>query len=90
LRQHPLDYLAAAGPRLKELGFRQMKMQCAVEYMPWSPRLFEETPAIEDGCIVVPDKPWLGLAFNRQAIKQYQVAWSGDRAGRASARRCAC
>ena len=45
-----------------------------VEYMPWSLRLFEETPAIVDGEIVVPDKPGLGLAFSQDAINRYQVS----------------
>ena len=45
-----------------------------VEYMPWSLRLFEETPAIEDGEIVVPDRPGLGLKFSEDAIRQYQVS----------------
>ena len=45
-----------------------------VEYMPWSLRLFEETPAIEDGEIVVPDRPGLGLKFSQDAIRQYQVS----------------
>src|SRR5881396_3496010 len=31
LRQHPVDYLANAGPRLVGMGFRQMKMQCGSE-----------------------------------------------------------
>lgn len=31
LRQHPVDYLAKAGPRLVSMGFRQMKMQCGSE-----------------------------------------------------------
>ena len=31
MRPHPLDYLAKAGPRLREMGFRQMKMQCGSE-----------------------------------------------------------
>jgi L-alanine-DL-glutamate epimerase-like enolase superfamily enzyme len=44
-----------------------------VEYMPWSLRLFEETPVIEDGKIVVPDKPGLGLKFSEEAIKKYQL-----------------
>ena len=44
-----------------------------VEYMPWTLRLFEETPAIENGQILVPDKPGLGLEFNRETIAQYQV-----------------
>jgi L-alanine-DL-glutamate epimerase-like enolase superfamily enzyme len=44
-----------------------------VEYMPWSLRLFEQTPAIEDGQLMVPNKPGLGLAFDQSAIKRYQV-----------------
>ncbi len=44
-----------------------------VEYMPWTLRLFEETPAIEDGQIVVPQKPGLGLTFDKDAIRRYQV-----------------
>ena len=28
MRPHPIDYLAKAGPRLRDMGFRQMKMQC--------------------------------------------------------------
>jgi mandelate racemase len=44
-----------------------------VEYMPWSLCLFEETPKIENGQIVVPSKPGLGLAFDQAAIKRYEV-----------------
>jgi L-alanine-DL-glutamate epimerase-like enolase superfamily enzyme len=44
-----------------------------VEYMPWTVPLFEEIPAIEDGQIVVPSKPGLGLAFDRAAIRRYQI-----------------
>ena len=32
-----------------------------VEYMPWMLALYEETPAIENGMLVLPDKPGLGL-----------------------------
>jgi L-alanine-DL-glutamate epimerase-like enolase superfamily enzyme len=45
-----------------------------VEYMPWSLRLFEETPRLERGQLVVPDRPGLGLAFDAAAMKRYQVA----------------
>src|SRR5438876_4198845 len=31
MRPHPIDYLAKAGPRLTDMGFRQMKMQCGSE-----------------------------------------------------------
>jgi len=44
-----------------------------VEYMPWTLRLYEETPAIEAGQLVVPKKPGLGLAFDQVAIKRYQI-----------------
>ena len=45
-----------------------------VEYMPWSLRLWEETPAMEDGDLVVPKRPGLGLQFSQDAIGQYQLA----------------
>ncbi|HEX9373734.1 MAG TPA: mandelate racemase/muconate lactonizing enzyme family protein [Roseiflexaceae bacterium] len=45
-----------------------------VEYMPWTLQLFEETPALQNGQLVVPPKPGLGLAFDQNAIKRYQVA----------------
>src|SRR5438552_1659711 len=126
MRPHPVDYLAKAGPRVRDMGFRQMKMQCGsepsvaasivrvggitqwmkvagmaeafnlpvvshlvpeihvhlvaaipngltVEYMPWTLRLFAETPALEGGQLVVPKTPGLGLAFDAAAIKRYQV-----------------
>jgi L-talarate/galactarate dehydratase len=44
-----------------------------VEYMPWTLSLFEDTPAIEGGQLVVPTRPGLGLAFDQSAIKRYQV-----------------
>lgn len=44
-----------------------------VEYMPWTLRLFEETPAIEQGQLVVPRRPGLGLAFDRKAVERFQV-----------------
>src|SRR6201997_1412031 len=34
-----------------------------VEYMPWMLKLYEETPAIEKGQLVLPTKPGLGLKF---------------------------
>ena len=44
-----------------------------VEYMPWTLKLFEETPRIADGCLEVPDKPGLGLKFNEDVLHQYAV-----------------
>lgn len=42
-----------------------------VEYMPWMIALYEETPAIEDGEMVLSDKPGLGLKFDEDAIKAF-------------------
>lgn len=42
-----------------------------VEYMPWSAPLFEEVPVPAGGALTVPDKPGLGLNFNRDIIKRY-------------------
>jgi L-talarate/galactarate dehydratase len=44
-----------------------------VEYMPWTLRLWDETPKLEHGQLVVPAKPGLGLAFDQAALKRYQV-----------------
>jgi L-alanine-DL-glutamate epimerase-like enolase superfamily enzyme len=44
-----------------------------VEYMPWSLRLFEETPTLDAGHLVVPARPGLGLAFDQAALKRYQI-----------------
>jgi L-alanine-DL-glutamate epimerase-like enolase superfamily enzyme len=44
-----------------------------VEYMPWTLPLFEETPSIEHGLLVVPNRPGLGLTFDQAAIKRYRV-----------------
>jgi L-alanine-DL-glutamate epimerase-like enolase superfamily enzyme len=41
--------------------------------MPWTLALFEETPKIEDGQLVVPSQPGFGLAFDQAAIKRYRV-----------------
>jgi L-alanine-DL-glutamate epimerase-like enolase superfamily enzyme len=45
-----------------------------VEYMPWSLRLFEETPKLDAGQLAAPTTPGLGLAFDQAALKRYQVA----------------
>jgi L-talarate/galactarate dehydratase len=42
-----------------------------VEYMPWSLSLFEEAPLPQKGMLRVPDKPGLGLKFNRETLKRY-------------------
>jgi L-talarate/galactarate dehydratase len=44
-----------------------------VEYMPWMLKLYQETPAIEKGLLVLPTKPGLGLAFDEKSVAQYRV-----------------
>jgi L-alanine-DL-glutamate epimerase-like enolase superfamily enzyme len=44
-----------------------------VEYMPWMLALYEETPAIDNGHLVLPDKPGLGLTFDEKAIKAFRA-----------------
>ena len=44
-----------------------------VEYMPWMLALYEETPAIENGQLVLPTKPGLGLKFDEKAIASFKA-----------------
>lgn len=44
------------------------------EYMPWTLSLYEETPEIQAGEMIVPQRPGLGLAFNQSILKRYRVA----------------
>jgi L-alanine-DL-glutamate epimerase-like enolase superfamily enzyme len=42
-----------------------------VEYMPWSAKLFVETPVPEGGELAVPARPGLGLAFDEHVLRRY-------------------
>jgi L-alanine-DL-glutamate epimerase-like enolase superfamily enzyme len=44
-----------------------------VEYMPWMLALYEETPAIENGMLVLPKTPGLGLKFDEKAIARFKA-----------------
>ena len=44
-----------------------------VEYMPWTIKLFEETPKLSDGQIIVPDKPGLGLTYDKDVIQEFAI-----------------
>jgi L-alanine-DL-glutamate epimerase-like enolase superfamily enzyme len=39
-----------------------------VEYMPWMLKLFQETPRLDKGEIVLPDRPGFGLAFDESMV----------------------
>jgi L-alanine-DL-glutamate epimerase-like enolase superfamily enzyme len=41
--------------------------------MPWMLKLYEETPAIEKGQLVLPMKPGLGLKFDEKAVAAYRA-----------------
>ena len=45
-----------------------------VEYMPRLFRLFEEVLVPQDGDLVMPTSPGLGLKFNEEMIKRFGVA----------------
>src|SRR5918994_1651758 len=42
-----------------------------VEYMPWSERLWKETPRLEHGLLTVPDAPGLGLELDPAALQHF-------------------
>jgi L-alanine-DL-glutamate epimerase-like enolase superfamily enzyme len=44
-----------------------------VEYMPWMLSLYEETPEVDNGEIVLPRKPGLGLKFDEKTIASYKA-----------------
>ena len=45
-----------------------------VEYMPRLFRLFEEVPVPQNGDLIMPAAPGLGLKFNEDTIKRFGVA----------------
>jgi L-alanine-DL-glutamate epimerase-like enolase superfamily enzyme len=44
-----------------------------VEYMPWSLPLFLETPQVEDGMMVLPEKPGLGLQLDEEKVSRWSI-----------------
>jgi L-alanine-DL-glutamate epimerase-like enolase superfamily enzyme len=44
-----------------------------VEYMPWMLALYEETPTIDKGELVLPDTPGLGLKFDEKVIARFKA-----------------
>ena len=42
-----------------------------VEYMGWMLRLFDDVAPLEDGELVLSDRPGLGLMFNQEAIDRF-------------------
>jgi L-alanine-DL-glutamate epimerase-like enolase superfamily enzyme len=44
-----------------------------VEYMPWMLALYEETPKLEKGMLVLPEKPGFGLKFDARMMQRCRV-----------------
>ncbi len=44
-----------------------------LEHVPWAFPLFEETPRVEDGMVVLPEGPGLGLRFDEAALRTMAV-----------------
>jgi L-alanine-DL-glutamate epimerase-like enolase superfamily enzyme len=44
-----------------------------VEYIAWSSPLWEEMPRMENGELILPDRPGHGLKFNEEVVKRYSV-----------------
>jgi L-alanine-DL-glutamate epimerase-like enolase superfamily enzyme len=44
-----------------------------VEHMPWTFQLFTEEPRIENGEIVLPQKPGLGIEFDEDALDRFEA-----------------
>jgi L-talarate/galactarate dehydratase len=45
-----------------------------VEYMGWMLKLFDGVAALDNGELVLSDRPGLGLSFNQEAVKRFGVA----------------
>ena len=45
-----------------------------LEYMPWLTPAFAESLKLEDGCLVAPQAPGLGLEISESLMEQYRVA----------------
>jgi len=44
-----------------------------VEYMPWMLKLYQQTPMLEKGQLVLPDRPGLGLSFDEAAVRSFRA-----------------
>jgi L-alanine-DL-glutamate epimerase-like enolase superfamily enzyme len=44
-----------------------------LEFVTWSAPLLEEPLSVRDGVVAVPEKPGLGIAFDRAAVERYRV-----------------
>ena len=45
----------------------------SVEHMPWVSQLFNETMELEDGELIIPQRPGTGFTFNSDAVNAYRL-----------------
>lgn len=45
-----------------------------LEYVTWSVPLLEEPLTVTEGYVVAPDRPGLGISFDREAVARYRLA----------------
>ena len=50
------------------------RMAGQLEWVTWALPLLEEPLVVRDGAVAVPDKPGLGIAFDRAAVARYRIA----------------
>jgi mandelate racemase len=44
-----------------------------LEYMDWAAPILNEPLQIRDGQAVIPDRPGIGMSWNEEAVRRYQV-----------------
>jgi mandelate racemase len=44
-----------------------------LEYVDWAEPILETPLAVRDGAITAPQKPGLGIAWNEEAVRRYQI-----------------
>ncbi len=71
MRPHPVDYLAKAGPRLRDMGFKQMKMQRGSE--PTVAASVERVSVMREA--VGPDVDSLAGVTLAVPLNRYTFAW---------------
>ena len=68
-----LPVVSHLAPEILVHGVAAVPNGLTVEYMPWSLELFRQGPKVEDGHLVLPEAPGLGLEFDEDALTRFKV-----------------
>jgi L-alanine-DL-glutamate epimerase-like enolase superfamily enzyme len=71
-----LHHLPVAPHLLPEIGVHLccgLPAVTSVEYMPWLSPLWQQPPVLENGRLVPPGQPGLGLEVNTDAVQRYGI-----------------